>query len=593
MLKPIDGAYRDPNHCGVYYNCINGTASIQSCPPGLHFSVKIESCNFIACVQPKDSDCKGESTQSNGKKNHLLDFYKDSYSKSLLFVDECSGRKNSTVPHFRDCRIYYHCFNNIAWPQRCPNGYFYSPFYDIQNCVYKFCAPWQQTTCSIDGKWSLWSTWSECQGLCGNKQRKRERKCNNPPPINGGLNCFGDSIQVEQCQNTNCSTTNDETLAFMVSLPQSQSMPKERINWPKIDLNNGNLYNSSTKKINFERAGMYLNAISLTVKGNSQSDFFFGDSGLAAGLMRKSNNISEDTIFRENFHDLTPSHLSMPAIYQFFSSNVYLVGSPDNRESSWLGFYYDTQNFFMAGSKIPVSRLGRIGLPYKKFRGCRDHDWYIYRCYSEGIYYVSHGIGIEKNTVTSYLKGFENPYQKIYAEGLLENSDTFTKNFILDSSSHPPAFELMLGSGVVYSDSLHLQTYMGGFKLNTSNPFFSIYGNISKTSEEFYLLPFNNVIFDNFNGWDKGSYKIPRIGTYYISTNVAICNSIKPVEIFLKINGKNKFRMVRDATKVQKSVLLSKSTVENLNKGDKIELYIKGCLANDSNQSVLNVFQIQ
>ncbi|XP_059839501.1 DAB adaptor protein 1a [Hypanus sabinus] len=48
---------------------------------------------------------------------------------------------------------------------------------------------------AVDGKWSCWSQWSECV----NRERKRTRQCNNPPPENGGQICTGDNQHTMPC----------------------------------------------------------------------------------------------------------------------------------------------------------------------------------------------------------------------------------------------------------------------------------------------------------------------------------------------------------------------------------------------------------
>ncbi|XP_021505784.1 complement component C8 alpha chain isoform X1 [Meriones unguiculatus] len=46
-----------------------------------------------------------------------------------------------------------------------------------------------------DGRWSCWSSWSECRA--GSQERRRQ--CNNPAPQNGGAPCPGKSIQTRAC----------------------------------------------------------------------------------------------------------------------------------------------------------------------------------------------------------------------------------------------------------------------------------------------------------------------------------------------------------------------------------------------------------
>ncbi|KAI5706234.1 hypothetical protein M8J75_006147, partial [Diaphorina citri] len=54
----------------------------------------------------------------------------------------------------------------------------------------------------VDGGWSAWSGWSPCSHLSGDNTDPclcQTRRCDNPPPQNGGMPCHGISIQVTNC----------------------------------------------------------------------------------------------------------------------------------------------------------------------------------------------------------------------------------------------------------------------------------------------------------------------------------------------------------------------------------------------------------
>ena len=56
----------------------------------------------------------------------------------------------------------------------------------------------------VDGSWGAWEGWSVC--YC-NGFRPRYRKCDSPPPLNGGHVCNGSEFEVGMCNrtsNTNC-----------------------------------------------------------------------------------------------------------------------------------------------------------------------------------------------------------------------------------------------------------------------------------------------------------------------------------------------------------------------------------------------------
>ncbi|XP_022785365.1 A disintegrin and metalloproteinase with thrombospondin motifs adt-1-like isoform X2 [Stylophora pistillata] len=58
--------------------------------------------------------------------------------------------------------------------------------------------------CKVDGHWSPWSGYGKCSRSCGGGYQYRTRKCNNPPPANGGKNCRGPSRRKRSCNLRSC-----------------------------------------------------------------------------------------------------------------------------------------------------------------------------------------------------------------------------------------------------------------------------------------------------------------------------------------------------------------------------------------------------
>ena len=44
----------------------------------------------------------------------------------------------------------------------------------------------------VDGNWGHWAEWGDCSVTCGYGQRVITRRCDNPPPRNGGAYCQSD-----------------------------------------------------------------------------------------------------------------------------------------------------------------------------------------------------------------------------------------------------------------------------------------------------------------------------------------------------------------------------------------------------------------
>lgn len=55
--------------------------------------------------------------------------------------------------------------------------------------------PFKINSCTVDGGWSDWSSWT----VCKDGKKTRTRLCNNPLPTNGGKQCVGKAKEIESC----------------------------------------------------------------------------------------------------------------------------------------------------------------------------------------------------------------------------------------------------------------------------------------------------------------------------------------------------------------------------------------------------------
>lgn len=58
--------------------------------------------------------------------------------------------------------------------------------------------------CAVNGGYSEWSAFGDCNKTCGPGTKKRTRTCSNPPPANGGKNCEGPVDEVQDCNVKPC-----------------------------------------------------------------------------------------------------------------------------------------------------------------------------------------------------------------------------------------------------------------------------------------------------------------------------------------------------------------------------------------------------
>ncbi|KAE8595015.1 hypothetical protein XENTR_v10015432 [Xenopus tropicalis] len=76
---------------------------------------------------------------------------------------------------------------------------------ECQQCI---CTPegnyCQDVECRVDGNWTPWSPWSDCQVTCGPGIQIRTRACINPPPRNNGSDCVGPDTETQGCSNRPC-----------------------------------------------------------------------------------------------------------------------------------------------------------------------------------------------------------------------------------------------------------------------------------------------------------------------------------------------------------------------------------------------------
>ena len=68
----------------------------------------------------------------------------------------------------------------------------------------------------MNGGWSVWAGWSECDVTCGSGTRSRTRSCDNPAPAHGGEDCAGADHNTDVCVLNTCPGRVDWFFPFNV-----------------------------------------------------------------------------------------------------------------------------------------------------------------------------------------------------------------------------------------------------------------------------------------------------------------------------------------------------------------------------------------
>ena len=76
-------------------------------------------------------------------------------------------------------------------------------------CLFAFSSVVINTTIlllfsGVDGGFSRWSFWSECNLTCGGGNQRRTRTCTYPPPQGYGEDCNGALLETRTCNEAPC-----------------------------------------------------------------------------------------------------------------------------------------------------------------------------------------------------------------------------------------------------------------------------------------------------------------------------------------------------------------------------------------------------
>merc|ERR1712110_516238 len=169
-----------PYDCSLYYECVNLTPVLMSCPAGLYFDSRIDICNwpeFVVCPEPTttttttttattttkaasttttesittspaSTSTSPASTATETTSNSTLPSTTESITSSTSKTNSTRVRRNAGfdvvchesqdgyavfVPHPYDCSLYYECVNLTPVLMSCPAGLYFDSRIDICN----------------------------------------------------------------------------------------------------------------------------------------------------------------------------------------------------------------------------------------------------------------------------------------------------------------------------------------------------------------------------------------------------------------------------------------------------------------------------
>ncbi|CAD5126696.1 DgyrCDS14764 [Dimorphilus gyrociliatus] len=592
---PINGAYRDPNLCGIYYRCVNGIAYPQQCPPGLHFQLSATPCHFFACVQPSQSDClkenpknkNAESSTGKGDSSLLKSIVQG--KRLQIRANECLPNLNSTVASSENPSLYYNCVNGVAWPQQCPPQTKFNPTFNFDKCLGEICRKSSDGSQPIHGSWSEWSEWSACQPICGDGSRTRTRLCNNPPPSNGGNNCRGQSSEIEQCTNGPCSQNGS---AFMVSLTERTNGNAGIMNWTSVNLNSGGMFNAENNEVTIKTSGLYyFSMVSTTTNGNL-INMAMEKTGINLGITRAAYENAEgpETMSRSGLALLTP--VFKPQMRLIAPTSLY--STSEGRETSWLGFHYESDSYLFCGSNRRLPG-GYVKWPrITAMKGFRENSILSqFRVDSTGLYFLNAGM----------LSGFSHGDQhrmRILNVQIFRNNALFatflslsasiqnnlgTEQFsrsnlvnLLEGDVLTAHVVLPIASSAGPLAGINTETYMSAFKLNKSLVYFQA-KDTDNTCDEFRRINLKNIDMDSTSSWNatRNEYVVKRAGIYYIEfTFQKYYNSKLELRMFL--NGE-RIALSMKHSSLDKNFLFTRTLLLNLKETDKFHWENYGCIS--------------
>ncbi|KAL9963174.1 hypothetical protein ACROYT_G032349 [Oculina patagonica] len=129
----------------------------------------------------------------------------ESDDKCLTWQSQCYNNgyvRRKCAKTCRTCQVIQReVCGNIAGDEACANHKIACTSEEAQHICAKTCGK-----CKVDGRYTQWSRWSACSRSCDGGIKYRSRSCTNPPPTNGGRDCWrlGTPVESQTCNTHKC-----------------------------------------------------------------------------------------------------------------------------------------------------------------------------------------------------------------------------------------------------------------------------------------------------------------------------------------------------------------------------------------------------
>lgn len=372
-----------------------------------------------------------------------------------------------------------------------------------------------------------------------------------------------------------------------ISLTKSQNV-RDELKWDSVETNVGNLYDNSTNRVRTTLSVPYFNA--LTFRG---ADCNLGSQLAEIQLISRTNDVSSRSAITATLNNTLLS--------QHWSQACVIQSTKEGKQAAWLAFPLTFGNYFYAYTTEAAFRP----VPFFKYKTINPVRGFnaIYpdtiSAKKSGLYYINIGLKITDFKYDFYmtLNGQFITYSRIKrsirGNGYIAKSVGFIQKL-------EPFDQLKLVNkeeSMVYSSSWGKSSYILGFELDTTAPYFMAYESDKKctaNSTTFEQLSFKDIVHDNLNSWNSetNSFKATRPGFYYVDYTVPV-QRLRTLKADLLINGET-FMTIEEFANERHfdTTVFSRSGLVELKAFDEISIKFSGCIENDVRKTIFNIFYV-